>query len=171
MTNRMPNPINNEIAGEVQTAVEQALSQMFNVKAKATSQIFDTHATTSGDISGILDLTTDVLVGSLIVSFKRKTLLNILKVLYRRDLANGEPAIADGAGEITNIIFGILKHRLAKKQVALKMSLPQVLTGDGHKIIFDNWTLNSRFTSTAGDFTVLLTRIPEEDEIELKLAA
>jgi CheY-specific phosphatase CheX len=166
-----PNPIDIGILPELNLAVEQALSQMFNVKVQSETEVFETHSSTSGDVSGILDLTSETLIGSLVVIFKRTTLLNILSELYRRDLRESDRAIADGAGEITNIIFGILKHRLSKKQMSLKMTVPKVLTGDGHRIVFDSWTLSTRFTSTAGEFTVLVTRIPEEIQTKLKIAS
>jgi chemotaxis protein CheX len=134
---------------------------MFNLRVESSFEVYEKRSSTSGDISGILTLTDETLLGTLVVSFPRETLLKILKELYKRDLSESDPAVALGAGEITNIIFGVLKFRLREKGLSFKMAIPNVVTGKGHTVANSCWTLSGHFTSAAGDFNVLVTRIPE----------
>jgi CheY-specific phosphatase CheX len=152
---------NKNIAGDVHAAVEKTLGQMFNLPVSSTFEVYEKHSATSGDISGILNLASESLMGSLVVSFPRPTLMKILKELYKRELNEADPAIALGAGEITNIIFGVLKFRLRDKGLTFKMAIPNVVTGQGHKVANSCWTLSGHFKTSVGDFAVLVTQVPE----------
>ncbi len=62
----------------------------------------------------------------------------------------------DGAGEITNMIFGQAKIILNEKGYGIKTALPSVVTGKDHNLlsITKGPVVTVPFTSTAGNFFV-----------------
>jgi chemotaxis protein CheX len=116
----------------------------------------DKSAPFSGDISGVIGLVSEAFNGSVVISFPEKTFLNIISKMLGETYTEITKDISDGAGELTNIIFGQAKVILNEKGYALKTAIPSVITGKNHKVM----SLSSGprvivpFTSDAGDFCV-----------------
>lgn len=116
----------------------------------------DKNAPFLGDISGVIGLVSEAFSGSVVISFPEKTFLNIISKMLGETYTEITKDIEDGAGELTNIIFGQAKVILNEKGYALKTAIPSVITGKNHKVM----SLSSGprvvvpFTSDAGDFCV-----------------
>ncbi len=149
--------ISEQLADDIQAAVEKTFLQMFALEVKASFEAVNQEVQPSGDVSGIISLIQGEQVGSLIVTFPQATLFNILKVFYKREFTEVDRVVGMAVGEISNIIFGVFKYRVGQKGFSFNMVVPNVAVGSS-RVSGTNWTLVGKFTSPQGDFTVLLSR-------------
>lgn len=89
----------------------------------------------SGDISGVIGLVTDVFTGSVVISFPAATFLAIMTRMLGEECNEINDMIRDGAGELTNIIFGQAKITLNKQGFGIKTALPSVIAGHDHTVV------------------------------------
>ena len=101
------------------------------------------------------------------ISFPEKTIFSIMAKFYRREFTTVDKAIMDGVGEMTNMVFGVMKTNLGKAGFSFKMSLPKVALGGQAPAQFDplsNQTqtivLSIPFETDVGPFTVTLILHP-----------
>jgi len=110
----------------------------------------------TGDISGVIGLVSDAFNGAIIINFPEATFLGIISRMLGEKFETLTPEIADGAAELTNIIFGQAKVTLNELGYGIKMATPSVITGKNHQI--SNYTSGPRmsvpFTCDLGSFTI-----------------
>lgn len=82
-----------------------------------------------GDISGVIALVTDIFKGTVVISFPENTFLKIMSRMLGEEYLKITNEIIDGAGEITNIIFGQAKIILNERGFGIKTALPSVVVG------------------------------------------
>lgn len=87
-----------------------------------------------GDVSGIIGIVSDAFNGSVVISFPEKTFLNIISNMLGEEFTKLDKEIIDGAGEITNMIFGQAKIVLNEKGYGIKTAIPSVVTGKDHSL-------------------------------------
>jgi chemotaxis protein CheX len=108
------------------------------------------------DISGIIGIVSETFNGSVVISFPEKTFLKVMSSMLGDNFTEINKDILDGAGEITNMIFGQAKISLNEKGYGIKTALPSVVHGKSH--ILTAQTKGSivviPFESTAGNFHV-----------------
>lgn len=97
-------------------------------------QLKEEGSSASGDISGVIGITSDKFNGSVVISFPEQTFLKIMSRMLGEEFTTLTKEIADGAGEFTNIIFGQAKITLNDKGYGIKMAIPSVITGKNHII-------------------------------------
>lgn len=109
-----------------------------------------------GDISGVIGIVSESFNGSVIISFPAQTFLNVMSGMLGEQYTEINKEILDGAGEITNMIFGQAKIVLNEKGYGIKTALPSVVTGKGHSLstMTKGAIVVVPFKSTAGDFFV-----------------
>jgi CheY-specific phosphatase CheX len=154
--------INESMAPDVHAAVEQTFSRMLGLTVTSSFAVYEKESVASSDVSGIMNLVHEKLEGSLIITFPQATLFAVLKNFYKRDFTEIDKVAAAAVGELLNIIFGVLKFRIQPKGMTLGRALPNIVVGAGHKVSNATWTLCMEFKCEAGDFRVLVTRIPPE---------
>lgn len=114
-------------------ATMHVLDVQAKVQAKAgkiTLKKSDTPS--SADISGIIGIVSDNFNGSVVISFPESTFLKIMSSMLGEDLQEMNKDILDGAGEITNMIFGQAKIILNEKGYGIRTALPSVVHGKNH---------------------------------------
>lgn len=111
---------------------------------------------TMGDISGIIGIVSEAFNGSVVISFPEQTFLKIISSMLGEEYNKLDQEIIDGAGEITNMIFGQAKIVLNEKGYGIKTAIPSVVSGKNHTL-----TAQSKgpvvvvpFESNAGNFVV-----------------
>lgn len=111
---------------------------------------------TSGDVSGIIGIVSDAFNGSVVISFPEQTFLKIMSSMLGEEYTKLDQEIIDGAGELTNMIFGQAKIVLNEKGYGIKTAIPSVVSGKNHTL-----TAQSKgpvvvvpFESNAGNFVV-----------------
>lgn len=114
------------------------------------------NAELSGDISGVIGMVSDSFNGNVIITFPEQTFLNIISKMLGEEVLKIDQATADGAAELTNMIFGQAKVVLNEKGYGLKTALPSVITGRGHSFSSKAHgpVMVVPFDSTAGKFFV-----------------
>ncbi len=88
----------------------------------------------NGDISGVIGLISDAFSGSVVISFPKETFLKIMSRMLGEEVTSINKEIEDGAGELTNIIFGQAKVTLNEKGYGIKTAIPTVISGQGHSV-------------------------------------
>lgn len=89
----------------------------------------------NGDISGVIGLVSEAFSGSVVISFPKDTFLKIMSRMLGEELTVINKDIEDGAGELTNIIFGQAKISLNEKGYGIKTAIPSVISGEGHSVL------------------------------------
>jgi chemotaxis protein CheX len=132
---------------EVQAQVKASPGKPFKRSAK------DSY---SGDISGVIGLVSDAFTGAVVLSFPQATFLNIMTNMLGEPCKELTQDLADGAGELMNIIFGQAKIALNDQGFGIKTAIPTVIKGENHSI--QTQTTGPRvalpFESNAGPFVV-----------------
>lgn len=109
-----------------------------------------------GDISGVIGLVSEAFVGSVVISFPETTFLKIMSRMLGEEYTAITKEIEDGAGELTNIIFGQAKVALNEKGYGIRTAIPSVVSGKDHSV--QSVTRGSRivipFETNVGKFVV-----------------
>lgn len=87
----------------------------------------------SGDISGVIGLISSSFSGNVIITFPEKTFLSIMSKMHGEDYSEISKENADGASELSNMIFGQAKVILNEQGYGIKTALPSVIIGKNHR--------------------------------------
>ncbi|WP_040556414.1 chemotaxis protein CheX [Reinekea blandensis] len=87
-----------------------------------------------GQVSGFIHLNGLNHKGSLAISFSSKALLLIYRNMLGEPLETLDDSALDLAGEITNMVCGGAKQRLASKGYEFDLTQPTLLSGSPHSI-------------------------------------
>lgn len=110
----------------------------------------------SGDISGVIGLVSDSFNGNVIITFPEQTFLSIMSKMHREKYTVIDKENSDGAGELTNMIFGQAKTTLNEQGYGIRTALPSVTIGKGHHFSAGKQgpVIIVPFKSEMGDFYV-----------------
>jgi chemotaxis protein CheX len=87
-----------------------------------------------GDVSGVIGIISQNFVGSVVISFPEKTFLKIISNMLGEEFQEVSKDIIDGAGELTNMIFGQAKVSLNQKGYGIQTAIPSVISGKNHTL-------------------------------------
>lgn len=109
-----------------------------------------------GDVSGIIGIVSESFNGSVVISFPEATFLKVMSGMLGEEFTELSKDIIDGAGEITNMIFGQAKIVLNEKGYGIKTAIPSVVSGKDHSLttLTNGPTVVVPFESTAGNFFI-----------------
>ena len=109
-----------------------------------------------GDISGIIGIVSEAFNGSVVISFPSLTFLKVMSSMLGEEYNEVNKDILDGAGEITNMIFGQAKVVLNEKGYGIKSAIPSVVAGKEHTFYAKTKgpIVVVPFKSSVGDFYV-----------------
>ena len=155
--------LNEALVKEINFGVYSTFTSMFGLKPTPEAHVLEQECIAKGDVSGIVGMTQDRVEGALIVSFPSATIFSILSKMYKKQFTEIDKSVKAGVGELTNIIFGVVKTNLNKSGFGFKMAIPNVIIGDQHTVAITNQgaTLVIPFQTDSGSFHVLLTLYPE----------
>lgn len=88
----------------------------------------------TGDISGVIGIVSDAFQGSVVISFPEDTFLGVISRMLGEEYHKIDQEIIDGAGELTNMIFGQAKIVLNEKGYGIKTAIPSVVSGKDHSL-------------------------------------
>lgn len=110
----------------------------------------------TGDISGVIGLVSEAFSGSVVISFPEVTFLKIISRMLGENYTKMSKEIEDGAGELTNIIFGQAKIALNEKGYGIKTAIPSVISGKDHSVqqMSKSPRMVIPFKTDVGDFFV-----------------
>ncbi len=109
-----------------------------------------------GDVTGIIGLTSESFSGQIMIQFPSQTYLNIMSKMLGEPFTELTQDIIDGAGELTNMIFGQAKVNLNEKGYGIKTAIPSVVSGKNHNIKSSVETTNVfiPFSSDSGPMAI-----------------
>ncbi len=163
--------ITDEMIAEICAGVQKTFSTMFSLDAKpGTYEVLDDY-TSIADISGFVALTQEKIEGAIMISFPKETIFKIIGKIYKKEFVELDKSIKSGVGEITNIIFGVIKKNLNENGFQFNMAIPNVVVGPQHQVstMTVGKSLIVPFELDVGTFIVTLTVYPEEYAI-IKIA-
>ena len=135
------------------TSTVETFKTMLNLEVKPGQVQLRSDTKFSYDVSGIIGLSGDA-QGSICMSFPKLLALKFVSKLLGTEIKIIGPEIADGIGEIANIIAGNAKQHLS--QYNLSISLPKVVVGPGHYVASQQGvpTIVVPFISSMGNFAM-----------------
>ena len=160
---------NELITQEITLGVRKTMGDAFGMKSVNELKRFNERRPEASalQVAGTIELNnTDTKQGMLFVSFPEETIFKIMGKFYRREFAVVERPVLEGVGEMTNMIFGVMKANLSRKGMAFRMALPNVLFGAQVMEKLDLSGANESlmvvlpFESEAGPFSVTLILYP-----------
>lgn len=108
------------------------------------------------DLSGVIGLVSDAFKGSVVIGFPEKTFLTVMSRMMGEELKELTKEIEDGAGELTNMIFGQAKLALNEKGYGINTAIPSVIRGKGHSVsgVTSGPVVVVPFETDAGNFFI-----------------
>ncbi len=92
-------------------------------------------AKTSGDVTGIIGMSSDTVSGAMVLSFSEKCILNIVANMLMEPVKDKvDDDVVDAVGELTNMICGGAKAELAKIELKFDLATPTMVVGQGVEI-------------------------------------
>jgi chemotaxis protein CheX len=107
----------------------EVLRTMFSIEAQPGTPSLKAEPYPTADITGIIGFSGDA-QGSIAMSFPSATALKMVSTLVGAPMTSLDMEVADGIGELANIVAGNAKKEL--NGIALSISLPQVVIGKDH---------------------------------------
>jgi chemotaxis protein CheX len=114
-------------------AASNALETMAGLKANRGAPFVKGGFQAFADISGIIGLAGEI-KGAVMLSFPASLAKHIFEAMIGEEVPEGDPAIADVVGELTNMVAGGAKGTLAELGMDYNISIPTVVTGEGHLV-------------------------------------
>lgn len=126
---------------------------MLSIEVKAGQPQLKEEKKFSFDVSGIIGLSGEA-QGSICMSFPKIMALKLVSKLVGAEIKIIGPEVADGIGEIANIVAGNAKQHLSNYN--LSISLPKVVIGPGHYVASQQGipTIVVPFISAMGNFAM-----------------
>ncbi|PWU22009.1 MAG: hypothetical protein C5B49_01680 [Bdellovibrio sp.] len=87
-----------------------------------------------GDVSGLVGMVQESIEGNLVISFSLPVISRVFSKLYPSEFTTVTDDVRQGCAELANMIYGRLKVQLNGRGFDLKMCLPSVVTGPGHRV-------------------------------------
>ena len=137
------------------SATINVLSTMANVHPVAGKPFVKNNMVARGDVTAIVGVA-GVCKGSIAVTFTKASAIAVVRAMLGDDVQDVIQDTKDTVGEVTNMISGQARAKLAEQGVAMQGSTPSIVFGDNHCIthVTSAPVIAIPFTMEAGEFTV-----------------
>jgi chemotaxis protein CheX len=118
------------------------------------------------DICGVIGLTSPKLMGSVTLCFPTPVFLHVMGSMFGETFSEVNDELAEGAGELMNIIFGKAKTILNESGLSLEKALPTVVHGKDIKVTSftkGEPTIVMPFSTKCGTFHLLITLMTQKE--------
>lgn len=136
-------------------AAMHVLKTMAGVEVSPGKPFLKKDSRATGDVSAIIGIT-GVASGSMALVFTEKCILAIVSNLLGEVFTEMNDEVGDAVGELTNMICGDGRRRLAGEGLSLQAGIPTIVAGKNHHIMHfaDGPRLAVPFQTAHGDFMV-----------------
>lgn len=147
------------IAKEIERGAQETFGNMIGVKPVAGPYKLERECQVQGDISGIINVVQENISGTMIVSYPHETIFYILEKMFRTPITKVDNTVREGVGELTNIIYGVIKTNLNRTGYHFQMAIPTVVLGVQHVVtnFQSDSTMVVPFTIDNKPFYIMLT--------------
>jgi chemotaxis protein CheX len=115
-------------------ATEHVLKTMAFLEAEPLPIITKSDKDLSGDVSGIIGITSPEKNLSLAITFSKAAALKMHASMLGEELEEITPDVGDAVGELANIICGQARKTLSEHGINLDASIPMVVIGENLSI-------------------------------------
>lgn len=132
------------------------LGTMAQVEAKVGRPMIKKDDVASGDVTGVIGMTSAKVRGSLAITFSEAAILDIGKRMLGEESNGIDATVTDLVGEITNMVTGGAKRILAEQGYDFDLAIPAVVAGANHRVIHKSRgpKVIVPFSIASGDFFV-----------------
>lgn len=109
--------------------VQRTLKEIASTDASPGKPFIEPTFAPKGDIAGMVGMVAPPMKGSLIISFKKGTIFNIIENMLGEKYTEITPEVSDAVGELTNMIYGCAKTSLNELGYKFEMAIPTVISG------------------------------------------
>ncbi|MGO8944329.1 MAG: chemotaxis protein CheX [Syntrophobacteraceae bacterium] len=136
-------------------AAIHVLKTMAQVDAKPGKPFLKTDDLAIGDVSAIIGVT-GAAQGSMALIFTEQCINHVASNLLGASFTQVNHEVRDAVGELTNMICGDARRRLAEDGFALQAGIPTIVSGKGHSVahIANGPRLVVPFETSQGSFMV-----------------
>ena len=136
-------------------AAKHVLKTMAGVDVRPGKPFLKKDDLAKGDVSAIIGIT-GVASGSMALVFTEKCILGIVSSLLGESFTTIDDDVRDAVGELTNMICGDGRRRLASDGFSLQAGVPTIVSGKDHSIrhFADGPRLAVPFETEHGGFMV-----------------
>lgn len=136
-------------------AAVHVLKTMAHLDAKAGKPFLKKEQSAFGDVSAVIGITGEA-QGSMALTFTHPCIKAVVVNLLGTELTEMDDEVNDAVGELTNMICGDARRRLAETGICLQAGIPTIVAGKGHTIshVADGPRLAVPFETAQGSFMV-----------------
>ncbi|MCL2744166.1 MAG: chemotaxis protein CheX [Planctomycetaceae bacterium] len=116
------------------TGLEDAFSTMLNCKIERTGLGLMENNQALHPVSGIIGMSSSAGMGTVVLSMSEAVAIHAASAMLMTELSEVNDDVMDAVGELTNMVGGGAKSKLAQYQMT--MSLPNVLCGENCRLHF-----------------------------------
>ncbi len=115
------------------TSLTKAFRTMLGCEVRRSQLSLKSDSSPQYEVSGIIGLSGSA-IGTVVISLSESVALKAASTLLMCEATEVNSDVVDAVGELANIVAGSAKGHLSEYQ--LSVSLPNVITGNGHAIRF-----------------------------------
>ncbi len=148
--------LDDQLAKSTIDGAKKVFKDYFKTDIKEQNYYFNKGYKKTGDISGLVILQQNNKEGVFVISFKTKTVQEILKNVYGKKPDADSDELREAVGELTNIAYGVAKKELNDRGHNLGMSLPTIIVGKDHTVhpFAAGLSLIIPFSTSNGEFHI-----------------
>lgn len=137
------------------SAVVSVLSTMAQIEPRPGKPYINAKGVATGDVTGILGIS-GYSRGTISLTLSKGAILAIVNNMLAENYTEINEDIADGVGELTNMISGQARAKLSEQGMSFQASTPSVIVGTGHKVthLTGSPILSIPFETDHGPFVV-----------------
>jgi len=118
-------------------AAVNVLKTMANISPQPGKPFVRKEENALGDVSAIIGIT-GAAQGSMALTFTESCIKAIVSNLFGTQVSELDGEVKDAVGELTNMICGDARRRLAEEGIALQAGIPTIVSGKDHSITHIN---------------------------------
>jgi chemotaxis protein CheX len=144
------------LANSIGSGVQFSLQTLFKILPTPGPFRLEKECTVRGDVTGVIVMTQENAEGTFNLTFPKATLFNLLEFVFNRKFTEVDTFVQSSVGEMTNVIYGLLKAGLNSEGYDFKMNVPQIVFTAGHEVVSREHgeTLVVPFDTNFGSFYV-----------------
>lgn len=118
-------------------AAINVLKTMANIEPQPGKPFLRNDEKALGDVSAIIGIT-GAAQGSMALTFTESCIKAIVANLFGSPVTELDGEVKDAVGELTNMICGDARRRLAEQGIVLQAGIPTIVSGSNHSITHIN---------------------------------
>jgi chemotaxis protein CheX len=110
--------------------VIKTMKTMAQTEVTPGKPFIEPHFVLKGEIAGMVGMVAPPLKGTLLISYGKDTIFQILENMLSEKYTELNKEVSDAVGEITNMIYGSAKTSLNQLGYNFEMAIPSVISGE-----------------------------------------